>query len=65
MENGDPFYTDPATGGPRFRAEDTTQHTAGIRWDLRDFLALKAEYRHLVGDSEREDAATVQASFAF
>lgn len=65
IESGDPFYTDFATGSPRLRAEDTTQHTLGVRWDLRSYLALKAEYRRLRSARERENAATLQASFAF
>lgn len=65
VEGGDPFYTDFATGGPRAGVEDTTQHTIGLRWDVRTYLALKAELRRLVRTSERDSAATLQASFAF
>ena len=64
-ESGDPFYTDFSTGSPRFGSEDTTQHTVGVRWDVRTYLALKAEFRRLVNSSLRDSSATLQAAFAF
>ena len=64
-ESGDPFYTDFNTGLPRFGSEDTTQHTVGVRWDLRTYVALKAEFRRLVNSSLRDSSATLQAAFAF
>lgn len=61
IESGDPFFTI----GVESTIEDKDQHTVGIRWDVDTYVALKLEYRHLNGDSEDSDAATLQASFAF
>jgi hypothetical protein len=60
---GDPFYMDFTTGEPM--VEDTIQHTLGLRWNVRSYLALKAEYRLMRARSRRAGTAVVQASFAF
>ena len=60
IAEADPFYalTDP-------RAEDTREHTVGVRWDVRAFVAFKLEYRHRNSDSRDVNALGLQAAFAF
>ena len=67
IKSGDPYFTDftAAPLQPIRGAETTVQHTVGLRWDLRTYMALKAEYRYLRGSTLRDGATTVQASFAF
>jgi hypothetical protein len=63
LESGDPYYADPATASPLL--ESTVEHTLGLRWDIRSYLALKAELRYSRSSSERARTALVQSSFAF
>lgn len=65
INSGDPYFMDFPSGTPREGVEDTIQHTVGLRWDLRTYLALKAEYRYLRGATLRDGATRLQASFAF
>ncbi len=62
LESGDPFF---ATSTPTMGLSDTIQHTLGVRWDIRPYLALKAELRYLHDKFDRESTAGFQAAFAF
>lgn len=59
IDSEDPYFA------IRADIEDRKEHTVGVRWDARRFMALKFEYRNL--DTERMTAheGAIQASFAF
>jgi len=60
IARNDPYYVGLAP-----IAEDTRQHTVGLRWDPVSFVAFKLEYVRRDADSEDVDAMALQASFAF
>lgn len=45
--------------------EDESTYTAGVRYELTPFNALKLEYRHVDMDTVTKNEATIQSSFAF
>ena len=59
FEAGDPYYQTLT------RAQDTTQHTIGLRYDWKPFAAIKTEYRRRNAETENTDTATIQFSFVF
>jgi hypothetical protein len=59
FEAGDPYYLTVE------KAQDTTGHTVGLRYDWRSFAAIKAEYRRKNAETQDTDAATIQFSVAF
>ena len=59
MDTADPYYVMLDI------AQDTVQHTVGIRYDWKSFAAIKAEYRRRNAEVEDSDAVTVQFSFGF
>ncbi len=71
MPRWKPYYrwdfVDTDADDPMFFSliEDTDRHTAGVRWDLRTFVALKIEYQYADTDSGSSHASIAQASFAF
>ncbi|MFQ5448994.1 MAG: hypothetical protein ACE5E9_00105 [Nitrospinaceae bacterium] len=58
IDSADSFFAE--TG-----AEDTVQHTLGVRIEWFPFAALKLEYRNKDSDSISSDEATAQIAFAF
>lgn len=59
VDPNDPFYAELPN------AQNTKQHTFGLRWDWSTFAALKFEYRHRVSKSFDSDVGVTQLSFAF
>jgi hypothetical protein len=59
VDPNDPFYLDLES------AQDTRQHTVGIRFDWTPFAALKMEYERQSTDDDDRDLVVGQLSFAF
>jgi predicted porin len=57
VTDSDPFYTG--------LAEDVSSYTAGLRYDLSTWNAIKAEYRFSDFDKNSKNEATIQSSFFF
>jgi hypothetical protein len=57
FQSGDPFYAP--------NDADLDRATAGIRWDVSSFNAVKLEYRHDRRPGEHTDGALAQTSFSF
>ncbi len=45
--------------------EDSISYTAGLRYELTSYNALKFEFRHIDEDTSRSDEFTIQSAFAF
>lgn len=59
IDPDDPFFRDLSI------AQDTDQHTFGVRWDWASFAALKLEYRRRRSATFDSDLGVGQLSFAF
>jgi opacity protein-like surface antigen len=57
VTDSDPFYTG--------LAEDVSSYTAGLRYELSTWNAIKAEYRFSDFDQNSKNEATIQSSFSF
>lgn len=60
IADADPYYE-----GLGETFEDTRQHTVGIRWNVRSFVAIKLDYQYREADSEDASRVALEASFAF
>lgn len=63
IESGDPFFV--GSGAVLARLSDTVQHSVGVRWDIKPFVAIKTEYRYRRDRFQRDSTAAVQAAFTF